>query len=142
MLPWAQLGDGTPYAGQSRNQLTAAEVWQHTAQVQANYAQSIRYSLTALVSYLTTFHDRNLVLVMLGDHQPVTTVSGDEPTHDVPISVIADDPAVLQSIDTWHWQPGLLPSPSAPVWPMDAFRNRFLDAYGTSAVSSEAQANH
>ena len=30
----------------------------------------------------------------------------------------------------WGWQPGLRPSAAAPVWPMDAFRDRFFGAFG------------
>ena len=37
-----------------------------------------------------------LVLVVLGDHQPHTYVTGRGVGHDVPVSVIAHDPAVLQ----------------------------------------------
>jgi len=33
-------------------------------------------------------------------------------------------------ISPWGWQDGMRPSPDAPVWPMDAFRDRFLNAYG------------
>ena len=47
----------------------------------------------------------------------------------MPISVIAHDPAVLRAIDGWGWQDGLRPQTDAPVWPMDAFRDRFLDAF-------------
>ena len=66
---------------------------------------------------------------MLGDHWPVTTVSGTTPGHDVPISVIANDPAVLQRIDDWGWTTACARRADAPVWRMDAFRDRFLDAY-------------
>ena len=31
----------------------------------------------------------------------------------------------------WGWQDGLRPGPQAPVWPMDAFRDRFLSAFGS-----------
>ena len=48
----------------------------------------------------------------------------------MPITIIAHDPQVLDRISPWGWQDGMLPSPSAPVWPMDAFRDRFLSAYG------------
>ena len=74
-------------------------------------------------------HDNNLVMIMLGDHQPATVVTGANATHDVPITIIAHDPKVLDRISLWRWQSGMLPSPQAPVWPMDAFRNRFLAAY-------------
>jgi hypothetical protein len=56
-------------------------------------------------------------------------VSGRSPGHDVPISVIARDPAVTDRIASWGWQDGLRPTPDAPVWPMDSFRDRFLTAF-------------
>ena len=42
-----------------------------------------------------TYGDDNLVLIMLGDHQPATIVSGQGASHDVPITIVAKDPAVL-----------------------------------------------
>jgi hypothetical protein len=47
----------------------------------------------------------------------------------VPISVIAHDPKVLKQISGWGWQDGLRPTDNAPVWPMSAFRDRFLGAF-------------
>ena len=37
------------------------------------------------------------MLIVLGDHQPWHDVSGPHPNHDVPISIIAHDPKVLQA---------------------------------------------
>ena len=48
----------------------------------------------------------------------------------MPITIIAHDPAVLDRISGWGWQDGLRPEPDAPVWPMDAFRDRFFAAFG------------
>jgi hypothetical protein len=50
----------------------------------------------------------------------------------VPISVIAHDPKVMDQIAGWGWQAGMLPSPQARVWPMAAFRDRFLTAFSPS----------
>ena len=50
----------------------------------------------------------------------------------MPISVIAHDPKVMDRIAGWGWQDGMSPSPQAPVWPMSAFRDRFLTAFGSS----------
>jgi hypothetical protein len=47
--------------------------------------------------------------------------------------VVARDPAVLQRIAPWGWDAGLRPAPDAPVWRMDAFRDRFLAAFGEAA---------
>ena len=46
------------------------------------------------------------------------------------IVIVARDPNVLKRISSWGWQDGLKPSPNAPVWRMDTFRDRFLSAYG------------
>ena len=78
------------------------------------------------------YGDEDLVLVVLGDHQPATVITGEDASHDVPISVIARDPKVIDQIAGWSWQDGMSPSPRAPVWPMAAFRDRFLTAFGSS----------
>ena len=35
----------------------------------------------------------------------------------------------MTEIGGWGWQHGLSPSPHAPVWPMESFRDRFLTAF-------------
>ena len=111
---------------------TPDEVFGDAARIQALYGQSIEYSLQTLISWVTTFHrdDDDLVLLLVGDHQPAEVVSGPDASHDVPITVVARDPAVLDRIGAWGWDDGMLPSPQAPVQRMDAFRDRFLTAFG------------
>jgi hypothetical protein len=130
MVDPSQVGDGSVFNGMPAQGQSPTVVWRDANKVRAAYAQSIQYSLNALISFVQTSADKNLVLIVLGDHQPATIVSGQDANHDVPITIIAHDPAVLKQISAWHWQNGLLPSPSAPVWPMNAFRDRFLTAYG------------
>jgi hypothetical protein len=36
---------------------------------------------------------------------------------------------VFDAIASWHWQPGVQPTKDAPVWRMDAFRDRFFQAF-------------
>ena len=97
--------------------------------------------MTALTSWVTELNDPNLVLILLGDHQPSTSVSGVRASHEVPISIVARDPSVFRQIASWHWQDGLLPGPDAPLEPMDAFRNQFLGAFST-ASSQPASVSH
>ena len=130
MVDWEEVGDGSVFDDMPDEGLSPDEVWPDPEQVQSVYGQTIEYSLDALVSYVETYGDDDLVLVVLGDHQPATIVSGSDAGRDVPITVIAHDPAVLDRIASWGWQAGMLPDPDAPVWPMDAFRDRFLTAYG------------
>jgi hypothetical protein len=135
MVPWDKVGNGAIFDPQPAQGRSATAVWQDANQVRAAYGQSIEYSLSALISWVQTYPDPNLVLVVLGDHQPATIVSGQGADHNVPVSIIAHDPAVLDRISAWGWQPGLLPGPDAPVWRMNWFRDRFLSAYGPNPAS-------
>jgi hypothetical protein len=130
MVDWNAVGDGSVFDPMPAQGQSPTAVWRDANQVRAAYAQSIQYSMGALISWVQTNPDPNLVLVVVGDHQPATIVSGQGANHDVPISIIAHDPTVLDKISSWGWQDGLLPNPDAPVWSMDSFRNRFLTAYG------------
>ena len=129
MIPWNHLGDGSIFYRIRDHAKTADEVWRDPDDVKAAYAQSIEYCLRAVVSFVERYGNDKTVLILLGDHQPAPIVSGQGASHDVPITVIAHDPAIIDRISGWGWQDGLRPNPNGPVWPMDAFRDRFLAAY-------------
>jgi phosphatidylglycerophosphate synthase len=124
LIDWSDVGDGSVF-----DRLPVDETGLSDAK-QA-YGRSLEYTLSALFSFVEHFGRDNLVLVVLGDHQPATIISGHGASHDVPISVIAHDPAVLDRIVGWGWMDGMRPGPEAPVWPMSAFRDRFLSAFGS-----------
>ena len=73
-----------------------------------------------------------MVLVVLGDHQPAPLVTGEGASRDVPVHLIAADPAILDAVDEWGWSAGMIPEPGAPVWRMDDFRLRFLKAFSAA----------
>ena len=129
IVPTSQLGDGSIYDPQPAESESSDTVWQNPKTVQQFYGQSIQYSLKALYSFVDNSHDPNLVVIALGDHQPATIVSGHDANHQVPITIIAKDPAVFHSISGWKWQAGDQPTSEAPLWPMSAFRNKFLSAF-------------
>jgi phosphatidylglycerophosphate synthase len=130
MVDWSSLGDGSVYDRMHSRSETAEELWQSPEDVRAAYVESIVYSLRAVISFVHRYGDEDLVLVVLGDHQPAAVVTGNGASRDVPITIIANDPSVIDRISGWGWQAGLRPDSRAPVWPMDAFRDRFLAAYG------------
>ena len=78
------------------------------------YGESIEYTWRTLVSLLMTYPDPDRVLIVAGDHQPHSFVSGDDPGHDVPVTVIAQDPDVMRAIADWDWQRGLPPRAGRP----------------------------
>jgi phosphatidylglycerophosphate synthase len=131
LIDWGDVGNGSVYDSMPGGDVSIAALWSDPDRVRTAYDRSIEYSLNALVSFVEHYGDDDLVLVVLGDHQPSTVVTGLHPdlSHDVPVSIIAHDPAVLRQITGWGWQEGLRPSAQAPVWPMSGFRDRFLSAF-------------
>ncbi|MFC4019036.1 sulfatase-like hydrolase/transferase [Micromonospora sp. GCM10011542] len=128
MMDWTDVGDGAIFG--AGGDPATNDGRRSTTRIRADYRHSIEYTLGTLISYVQTYGDDDLVFVFLGDHQPATVVTGENASHDVPITIIARDPAVLDRISGWGWQDGLRPGPQAPVWRMDAFRDRFLTAFG------------
>jgi hypothetical protein len=129
LVDWASVGDGSVFARKDAVDPSARAAFRDPSQVRALYGSSIEYTMGTLVSWLGTQPDPDLVLVVLGDHQPHSYVTGPRPGHDVPVTVIAHDPRVVDRISSWGWQDGLRPDGNAPVWRMDAFRDRFLAAF-------------
>ncbi|HEY7622493.1 MAG TPA: CDP-alcohol phosphatidyltransferase family protein [Solirubrobacteraceae bacterium] len=132
LISWDDVGDGSIFHRLPTQESTRATLFGDADLARAAYGRSIQYTLSAIVSFVRHYGDDNLVLVVVGDHQPATIITGQGASHDVPISVVAHDPKVLDRIAGWGWQDGLRPSPQAPVWPMNAFRDRFLTAFGSS----------
>lgn len=121
LISWDRLGNGSIFKRlpQDRTSLT---------DTQQGYAKSIKYTLSALYSFVEHYRNKNTVLIVLGDEQPSRVVSGN-PGHEVPITIIAHDPKVIGRLSGWGWTPGMLPSSTAPVWLMSDFRNNFLNAF-------------
>jgi phosphatidylglycerophosphate synthase len=135
LVSWDDLGDGSIFHRLPVRKTARAGLFGDAKRARKAYGHSIEYSLRALFSFVHRYGDDNLVMVVLGDHQPATVITGQGASHDVPISVIAHDPKVMDRVSGWGWQDGMLPSAEAPVWPMQAFRDRFLSAFGSAPAS-------
>ncbi|MFI2640028.1 CDP-alcohol phosphatidyltransferase [Streptomyces sp. NPDC018610] len=134
---WDRLGDGSVFAGIEAAGTRPQEIITDPTRSREEYGKSVQYSVTALTQWLQRYGTDDTVLVFLGDHQPIARVSGDHASRDVPVSIVARDPKVLDKIASWGWTDGLRPAHDAPVWRMSSFRDRFLTAYGSTPHPSK-----
>lgn len=137
LLDWADIGNGRIFSAYASVGDPPEVVWQDYDRVRAQYRKAIDYSLKTLASFIATQADDDLVLIILGDHQPAPLVTGDNASRDVPMHIIAQDPDLLAAMDHWRWTPGMMPDDQTPVWPMDAFYERFIDAFSTGDTSAD-----
>ncbi|GLP70147.1 hypothetical protein TUSST3_67680 [Streptomyces sp. TUS-ST3] len=137
MVDWDDLGDGSVFKAIQKAGNKASDIIADPTRSKQEYGKSISYSVTSLTQWLERYGSDDTVLVFLGDHQPIARVSGENASRDVPISIVAKDPKVLDKIASWNWTDGLKPAHNAPVWKMSSFRDRFLTAYGSTPHPSK-----
>ncbi|GAA3667760.1 phosphoglycerol transferase MdoB-like AlkP superfamily enzyme [Lentzea atacamensis] len=129
-VDWSALGDGSIYRTMPASNDPPESIFgRDPAAVRADYGHSISYSLESVISYVERYGDENLVFVFLGDHQPAQMVTGEGASRDVPITIVAKDPAVLSRVEGWKWDDGIRPGGSAPVSRMSDFRDQFLSTF-------------
>ncbi|MGC3001046.1 sulfatase [Streptomyces sp. G35A] len=136
MTDWDDLGDGSVFHRIKKEGTDPKEVWKDPEKVRTEYRRAIEYSLRSLTGWVERYGDEDTVLVFLGDHQPVPTVTAGSPGKDVPVTIVAKDEKVLDRVAGWGWTEGLKPAPDAPRWGMDAFRDRFMTAYGPQGATT------
>ena len=120
LISWKRVGNGSIF---KRLPIDGAGL----TDTQEGYAESIKYALRALYSFVDHYGNKNTVLIVLGDHQPSRVLT--QADHVVPTTIIAHDPKVIRRLAGWGWTPGMLPGPTAPTWLMSAFRDHFFNAF-------------
>jgi len=73
------------------------------------YVESLAYTFHWLGDYLSGRAPQQLLTVVIGDHQPMASVSGAGASWDVPVHIISADAALLKRFEALGFTPGLLP---------------------------------
>lgn len=106
---WARLTGPAAYTpAQQMHAMEELTSWRDPVPA---YVQSIALTWQWLGAYLRERAPPNLLVVLIGDHQPWARVSGSGNSWDVPVHIIGGDPALLRRFERAGFQPGLLPGP-------------------------------
>jgi hypothetical protein len=132
LIDWEAIGDGTVFNAQAESGDSPSVVWASPQRIQAQYLDSIDYVLETLGSYMARYGS-NTLFVLVGDHQPAAVVTGEKASRDVPMHIVTTDTDLLQRLDSWNWAPGMLPKKETPVFPMQEFRQKFLQSFSAGS---------
>jgi hypothetical protein len=134
VVPWEDVKSGEVFfdARHSRAPIN----WTDSKLMRTHFAKAIVYELETLQSFVTELVNESTVLIIIGDHQPIPVVSGDDVPYDVPVHIIATNPALLDQIEGWQWTPGMVPNEQSPVWRMDVMRRQLLESFTPGAVQA------
>jgi hypothetical protein len=103
-----------------------------------SYVNAVDYTFASIGGYLRLRADRDLVMIVIGDHQPAAAVSGEGASWDVPVHVIASRPELLARLQAHGFRPGVNPD-RATLGPMHTLVPVLLDAF---AVQPEPPGLH
>jgi len=84
-----------------------------SASLRANYERSVLYDLRVVEDFLSR-RNRDTLVILMGDHQP-PLLPNQRDTFDVPLHVIARDPALLQEFLERGFSRGLVPPANLPA---------------------------
>ena len=126
---WSQVGNGAIFHS---HPLKRANLdWSSLSLASEPFLTSILYDLDVLRGYLTEFvHDNSLVII-LGDHQPVSEVTDNSQSWAVPIHVISRDPDLVAPFRSRGYSPGMVPVNGS--LPMEDFLVNFLHDFSGGA---------
>jgi phosphoglycerol transferase MdoB-like AlkP superfamily enzyme len=95
----------------------------------SSYADALSYTYQSLAGYLPLKRDRELVMILIGDHQPAAAVSGEDASWDVPVHVVTSRQAVLDRLLASGFRAGMTPSRPA-LGRMHTLSPVLLEAFG------------
>lgn len=104
---WARvLGDEPFDATEVQRAVTEPVNW---LDMYPAYLRMIDYNYRWVAGHLAQPRERDELLVLVGDHQPVANIAGDGASWDVPVHVVSGDPALVQRFIERGFRPGIEP---------------------------------
>jgi hypothetical protein len=107
---WSRMLTDTPYG--ERELELAYDRQPDWMDLGPSYADAVSYVYRTLEGYVRKQAGRDLVMILVGDHQPAAAVSGQRATWDVPVHVVANRRAVLEGLERRGFGRGI-----RPTWP-------------------------
>ena len=130
---WDRLLSSTPYDADELDRAWSA--WPDWTNLGPSYLDALTYAFANIGGYLKLRADRDLVVILVGDHQPPALVSGVDASWEVPVHVIASRDGILDRLTQRHqFTDGLKPRHPA-VSRMDTLLPILLDAFGDTEQS-------
>ncbi len=128
---WTQLGDGSVYRSPAAVRAIPIPAGQATAGA-AGYAAAMEYQLDVASDYAVRFlADRRALIVMVGDHQPYSGITGKGKPRSVPIHVLCRDAAVLEPFLRRGYTLGFLPAQPLPHAGLETLLPNLLEDFTT-----------
>jgi len=132
---WPRMLGDRPFDDEPLQQsLSQLPEWTNLA---PSYQDAVSYTLHTLAGYLRVQARDDLIVIVVGDHQPPAVVSGPDAPWDVPVHVISSNPALLDTLAGCGFVSGLIPAPEV-LSSMHRLGPTLLSAFENRACTRES----
>lgn len=132
---WDRIGDGALYAD-LQNAHYPIE-WPKFDNASEAYIHSIAYDFEVLKRFFADYVVDDTLIILIGDHQPVTEITEHSSSYAVPIHVLSRDDRLLEPFRNRGYTPGMWPRRTEHPTPMERFLVDFLRDFSVADTKSE-----
>lgn len=128
LIDWDKVGDGSAFNDQAVAGDPPSVVWADPNRVRRQYIQTIDYSLATLGEFMAR-QRRDVVYIILGDHQPASIITGQGASRVVPVHIVSDDAGLVAYFEAKGFAGGMMPADTRRKRPMSELRQTLIDAF-------------
>ena len=128
---WSQIGNGSVYHREDAIEVLPIKPGSQTAGAEG-YVAAMAYELKLLREYLIDFVDGDALIIVVGDHQPYSGITGKNKPRSVPLHVISRRADFLTPFLERGYSDGLIPTQELPHAGLETFLPSLLDSFGAA----------
>ena len=137
---WSQIGDGSIYHLEDSVEVLPIKPGNQTAGAEG-YVAAMAYELELIREYLSNFVEGDALIIVVGDHQPYSGITGKNKPRSVPLHVISRRTDSLSPFLDRGYTEGLIPDQELPHAGLETFLPGLLESFGSAdPVSGERSA--
>lgn len=132
---WSRILSSSPFDEASvQDSLALLPEWTN---LQPAYAGTLSYTFNYLGGFFREHPDQDFFWVIIGDHQPVASVSGEGARWDVPVHIVSANDEIIDALLQQGFVEGLTPAVK-PIGPMYELPTTLLGALGRTNQGRES----
>ena len=135
---WDRIGNGAIYRDLDNSHYPIE--WPNFENASEAYIHSIVYDFEVLKRYFADYVLDDTLIILIGDHQPVSEITEHSRSFAVPIHVLCRDRRLLEPFRNRGYAPGMWPRRAGQPVPMERFLIDFLRDF--SATDAKRQVAH
>jgi hypothetical protein len=121
---WSQVASGSAFTG---HQQSFPVGWSNLRDGGPAYGHSVAYDFEVIERYLLQRFNHDALVIILGDHQPAGSVTGDDPSWAVPVHVLSRNRSLVERFRGVGYVDGMTPPAGRPVQGMETFFTEIVD---------------